>query len=96
MDCTKYTCRSVSPPDLVSRTSESSITGVSTGRKPNCSNVWRIVSSMRWKAIWSRGSSSMTPDGVRGLIGVLKVRGSRVENRRRMYESVRPAAGRIV
>jgi len=31
-------------------------------------------------------------DGVRGLIGVLKVRGSRVENRRRMDESVRPAA----
>jgi hypothetical protein len=28
----------------------------------------RIVSSMRWKAIWSRGSSSMTPGGVRGLI----------------------------
>jgi hypothetical protein len=28
---------------------------------------------MRWKAIWSRGNSSMTPDGVRGLIGILKL-----------------------
>jgi hypothetical protein len=73
VDCTKYTWRSVSPPDLVRSTSESSITGVSTGRNPNCSKVRRIVSSMRWKAIWSRGNSSMTPDGVRGLIGILKL-----------------------
>src|SRR5690606_40899462 len=27
-----------------------------------------MTSSMRWKAICSRGSSSMTPGGVRGLI----------------------------
>src|SRR5690554_428676 len=31
---------------------------------------------MRWKAIWSRGSSSMTPGGVRGLI---KARNSMAE-----------------
>ena len=68
VDCTKYTCRSVSPPDLVSSTSDSSITGVSTGRKPKRSKAWRIVSSMRWNAICSRGSNSMTPGGVRGLI----------------------------
>src|SRR3546814_652554 len=68
VDCTKYTCRSVSPPDLVSSTSDSSNTGVSTGRKPKRSKVRRIVSSMRWNATWSRGSSSMTPGGVRGLI----------------------------
>ncbi|KAG1530957.1 hypothetical protein G6F50_016984 [Rhizopus delemar] len=34
VDCTKYTWRSVSPPDLVSSTSDSSNTGVSTGRNP--------------------------------------------------------------
>src|SRR3546814_8873133 len=45
VDCTKYTCRSVSPPDLVSSTSDSSNTGVSTGRKPKRSKVRRIVSS---------------------------------------------------
>jgi hypothetical protein len=52
----------------VNSTSDSSITGVSTGRKPKRSKVRRIVSSIRWKAIWSRGSSSRTPGGVRGLI----------------------------
>jgi len=61
---------------LVSSTSESSITGVSTGRKPKRSKLRRMTSSMRWKAIWSGGSSSSTPGGVRGLI---KAGGSRAE-----------------
>ena len=39
VDWTKYTWRSVSPPDLVSSTSDSSNTGVSTGRKPKRSKV---------------------------------------------------------
>src|SRR6185312_2428921 len=51
--------------------SANSIAGVSTGRNPYTSKPRRIVSSIDWNAICSRGSNSSVPGIVRGVVSAM-------------------------